>query len=54
MPSFIEALNALGAWLAENFWRLSVELLILAGIVAAVIVVLRIRSPRVPNPWRRC
>ncbi|MBN1556429.1 MAG: M56 family metallopeptidase [Phycisphaerae bacterium] len=47
MRNFIETLNTLGEWLVENLRLLSVELLILAGIVVAILFLLRVRSPRV-------
>jgi len=42
---FAASLNDLGRWLAERLWPLSVELAVLAAIVAGVTVALRLRSP---------
>ncbi|MHC4561394.1 MAG: M56 family metallopeptidase [Planctomycetota bacterium] len=47
MIQFIENLNALGRWLVENFGRISIEVAILAAIVAVAIVILRIKRPAV-------
>ncbi len=45
MSPLAETLNRFGAWLVENLWHMSVELAILAGVVVAVIWLLRIQSP---------
>ncbi|HUW81463.1 MAG TPA: M56 family metallopeptidase [Phycisphaerae bacterium] len=45
MSPLAETLNRFGAWLVENLWHMSVELAILAGVVVAVIWLLRIKSP---------
>ncbi|MHC4716138.1 MAG: M56 family metallopeptidase, partial [Planctomycetota bacterium] len=47
MLELVEFLNALGRWLTGHLGRLSLELAIFAAVVAAVITVLRIRSPKV-------
>ncbi|MBN1942579.1 MAG: M56 family metallopeptidase, partial [Phycisphaerae bacterium] len=51
MQIFIETINHFGAWLVENLRQLSIELLILAGIVLAVLFLLRVRSPRVRHAF---
>ena len=51
MQTFIETINAFGLWLVEHLRQLSIELLILAGIVLAVIFLLRVRSPRVRHAF---
>ncbi|HUS47274.1 MAG TPA: hypothetical protein VM098_04090 [Phycisphaerae bacterium] len=46
MGSFAETLNGFGRWLVGRLWQMSLELAILAVVVVAVILLLRIRSPR--------
>ncbi|MFH0965049.1 MAG: M56 family metallopeptidase [Planctomycetota bacterium] len=46
MIPFAQTMNAFGQWLVGHLWRMSIELTILAAIVLAAIVILRIRSPR--------
>lgn len=43
----MESLNIFGEWLAANLWRLSVEMLILAGVVFFAIWLFRIKSPSI-------
>jgi len=45
MMDFIHVLNRVGQWLFENLWQLSVELAVLAAVVAIVIALLRVKSP---------
>ncbi|MFH1571829.1 MAG: M56 family metallopeptidase [Gemmatimonadota bacterium] len=44
----VEVLNAFGGWLVPTLARLSLELAILAAVVAAAVFAFRVRSPR----WR--
>lgn len=46
MTEPVAALNQLGRWLLSNLGRLSIELAILAGVVLAVLALLKVRSPR--------
>ena len=48
MIHLTELLNSLGRWLVANLWQMSIELAILAAVVAAAIYLLRIKSPA----WR--
>ena len=38
-------LNHLGAWIINALWPMSVELAVLAGVVACAILLLRIKRP---------
>ncbi|KPK84595.1 MAG: hypothetical protein AMJ81_05140, partial [Phycisphaerae bacterium SM23_33] len=53
MIQFVEAMNEFGRWLLGYLWRLSIELTILAAVVLAVVLLLRIRSPKVRH-WFGC
>ena len=45
MSELIEVLNGFGRWLVAHLWQMSIELVILAAVVAAAIWLLRVRSP---------
>jgi len=45
MSQFVEILNAFGRWLVGQLWQMSIELTILAGVVLAVLYLLRVKSP---------
>ena len=47
----IEALNAVGRWLVPLLGQLSLELVVLAAIVMAVLIALRVRSPRLRSAF---
>ncbi len=47
MIPLIETLSALGGWLGDHLWRLSVELAVLAAVVWVALRLLRVRSPAV-------
>ncbi|MHC4985906.1 MAG: M56 family metallopeptidase, partial [Planctomycetota bacterium] len=47
MIQFVENLNGLGKWLFETFGRISIEVAILAAIVAVAIALLRIKRPAI-------
>ena len=45
MLQLVELLNRFGQWLMAHLWQMSIELAILAAVVAAVVWLLRVRSP---------
>jgi len=45
MDTFVETANGFGQWLVVHLRQMSIELTILAGVVLAVLYLLRIRSP---------
>ncbi len=47
MIQFVENLNGLGEWLWTTFGRISIEVAILAAIVAVAIALLRIKRPAI-------
>ena len=47
MIQFLEAMNAFGRWGAGHLWRISLELTVLAAVVLAIVLIFRIRSPKV-------
>ena len=53
MSQLIDLLNTFGHWLIEHLWKMSIELAIFAAVVAAVIYLLRVRSPAIRH-WFWC
>jgi len=45
MLQLVEMSNAFGRWLVGQLWQMSIELAILAGVVLAVLYLLRVKSP---------